>query len=73
MTQTKFEIYKDKRKEWRWTLRSANGRIIADGSEGYLTAQHCKRALGRVIQTLSQLDDIGLEIKESKGGKKNVD
>lgn len=31
----KFEIYKDSRGEFRWRFISSNGRIIADGSEGY--------------------------------------
>jgi len=31
----KVEIYRDNRGEWRWRLRAGNGRIIADGGEGY--------------------------------------
>jgi uncharacterized protein YegP (UPF0339 family) len=31
----KFEVYKDKAKEWRWRLVSTNGRTIADSGEGY--------------------------------------
>jgi len=34
-----FEIYLDKKKEWRWRLRHDNGRIIADGAEGYSSKQ----------------------------------
>ena len=30
----RFEVFKDKRKNWRFRLRAANGRIIAS-SEGY--------------------------------------
>ncbi len=31
----KFEIYKDSRGDFRWRFVSSNGKIIADGSEGY--------------------------------------
>lgn len=30
----KFQLYQDKKDEWRWRLRATNGRIIASG-EGY--------------------------------------
>lgn len=31
----KFELYKDKAREWRWRLKAGNGRIIAVSSESY--------------------------------------
>lgn len=31
MKKGKFEIYKDKKKEWRWRLKAVNGRIVAQG------------------------------------------
>ena len=30
-----FEVYKDKKGEFRWRLRHANGNILATASEGY--------------------------------------
>jgi len=33
----KFEIYRDTRSEYRWRLKAANGRIIADSGEGYVS------------------------------------
>ena len=33
----KFELYKDKKGEFRWRLRHTNGNIIADSGEGYTT------------------------------------
>lgn len=33
----KFEIYKDKSKEFRWRLIHTNGQIIASSGEGYMT------------------------------------
>lgn len=28
-------FYKDNNKKWRWNLKSANGKIIAESGEGY--------------------------------------
>lgn len=32
----KYEYYKDKRGEWRWRLKAANGQTIAVSGEGYV-------------------------------------
>ena len=36
-----YEVYKDQRGEWRWTLYAANGNKIANSGEGYEHKQHC--------------------------------
>lgn len=41
----KYEMYLDSRKEWRWRLRAANGRIIADSAEGYQNKNDCRNAI----------------------------
>lgn len=30
-----FNVYKDTAGEWRWRLVAPNGKIVADGAEGY--------------------------------------
>ena len=37
----RFEVYKDKAWDWRWRLRSSNGRIIADSGQGYSRKEDC--------------------------------
>jgi hypothetical protein len=37
---------------WYWRLRAANGRIIADGSEGYASKSNAKRAVRRTLRLL---------------------
>lgn len=32
-----FEIYKDRSAQWRWRLKSANHKTIADSAESYWT------------------------------------
>ena len=46
-----FEIYKGST-EWYWRLVSANGRIVADGSEGYSSKENAVRAANRVRKML---------------------
>lgn len=42
------EVYKDRRAEWRWRARARNGRIVADGGEGYSTLSNARRAARRI-------------------------
>jgi uncharacterized protein YegP (UPF0339 family) len=44
-----FEIYKDRKKEYRWRLRSKNGKKIADGAEGYKTKRPCIRTYNKLM------------------------
>jgi len=41
---TTFEIYKDRKKEWRWRAKR-KGRIVADSGEGYKRRNACVTAL----------------------------
>lgn len=43
----KLRIYEDKSGEWRWRLRAANGRTIADSGEGYKTKNGVVNAVER--------------------------
>lgn len=47
----KFHIYKDHKDEWRWRLKSANGKIIADSGEGYSSKQACQHGISLVKGT----------------------
>jgi len=54
----RFQIYKDKKGEYRWRLRSDDDRIVADCSEGYMSKDSCKH----VIKLIKQLTgDAGIE------------
>lgn len=41
----RFEIYRDKRLEWRWRFLAANGRKVADSAEGYNRRRDCYRGI----------------------------
>lgn len=47
-SKAKFQMYKDKAGEWRWTLRHQNGNIIADSSEGYSSKGNMKKGMESV-------------------------
>lgn len=47
---TKFQLYKDRKDEYRWRLRARNGEIIADSNEGYSSKANCKHGIDLVKQ-----------------------
>ena len=49
MRSPKVEVYEDKGGEFRWRLKATNGRIIADGGEGYSSRSKAKRAVNTVL------------------------
>jgi len=42
------EFYKDASGEWRWRRKAANGRTVADGSEGYVNKTDCMEQAERI-------------------------
>ena len=44
----KFEIYKDKKGEFRWRLVASNGQSIASSGEGYKTKESAKAGIESV-------------------------
>lgn len=50
MKSPHFEIYYNR--NWYWRLRAANGKIIADGAEGYQTKAGVRKAIWRLTKTL---------------------
>lgn len=46
--RSKYEMYKDKKGQWRWRLRAANEKIIATSGEGYTSKQNCLKGIAAV-------------------------
>ena len=40
-----FEIFKDKKGQYRWRLRANNNKIIADSAESYVNKTACKHGI----------------------------
>jgi len=53
MRTAKLEIYRDAKREWRWRLRAANGRIVADSGEGYRRRTAAYEAVHRLKSILA--------------------
>ena len=63
----KFELYQDKRGEFRFRLMASNGQSIL-ASEGYKTKSGCTNGIESVQKNAP--DDGRYERKETKSGKK---
>jgi uncharacterized protein YegP (UPF0339 family) len=46
--ELEFNRYKDKADEWRWRLKTKNGRIIADSGEGYKNLADCDAMIEKI-------------------------
>jgi uncharacterized protein len=44
----KFQVYQDKKGEYRWRLRHQNGNILAMSSEGYKAKDSCMKCIENV-------------------------
>lgn len=49
-----FTIYRDHAHQWRWNLKSANHRKIADSGESYFNQSDCLNAINLIKGTTSQ-------------------
>ena len=43
-----FELYRDKKDEWRWRLVAENGKIVADSAEGYKNKSDCVHEIYKI-------------------------
>lgn len=54
----KLSMYQDDVGDWRWRLRARNGKIQAEGGEGYKTEAACRKALAQVAEGLKDAHDM---------------
>ena len=66
---TAYEVYEDTAGEYRWRLIHKNGRILADGGEGYAARSGARDAVDRVRTALDGETEYEFEIFEDRGGK----
>src|SRR5262249_50490237 len=55
-----FEIYKDRKEEFRWRLKAANGNIMATSGEGYKAKEDCKKGIEAIQKgaAAAKVEDI---------------
>ena len=59
----KFEIYKDRKGEFRFRLRASNGEVIAVG-EGYKSKQGCKNGINSIKRNAPKAEVADLTEKK---------
>jgi uncharacterized protein YegP (UPF0339 family) len=47
----KFEYYMSEG-QWYWRIRARNGRIVADGSESYVSKRNILRAINKFVEDI---------------------
>lgn len=62
-----FEIYPDTAGDWRWRLRAANGRIVADSAEGYASKRNARRAITSLFDAADGARAGELRVQEVAG------
>ena len=65
-----FEIFRSKRGQYRWRLRAANNKIIADSAESYVRKSACMRGIQLLKSHSSKAKVTDKTIKSSKRKKK---
>jgi len=53
----RWEVYEDQAGEWRWRAIARNGKIVADGSEGYASERNANRALASFQAAVREPDE----------------
>lgn len=43
-------VYRDRSGQWRWKVTAANGRKVANGSEGYRRRVDCERMARKILR-----------------------
>ena len=58
----KFQIFKDRKGEYRWRLRADNNEVIADSSEGYKSKASCSHGIELVkkLAPAAEVEDQSL-------------
>jgi len=54
-----FQVYENARQDWRWTLKSADGRAVATSFEGYASRQKALEVIEMVKRALRGSQVIG--------------
>ena len=62
----KFEVYADKRGEFRWRLKATNGVTIASSGEGYKAKRDCLGGIASVQKNAPGAEILELESESDR-------
>jgi uncharacterized protein YegP (UPF0339 family) len=57
--EVSFQYFRDDNGQWRWRMRAANGKKIAECGEGYHNRQACEHGLSLVVRGARTATVIG--------------
>ena len=57
----KFEVYSDKRGEFRWRLKASNGVAIASSGEGYKAKRDCLNGIASLQKNAPEAKIVDLD------------
>lgn len=63
----KFHLYKDSKGEWRFRIKSRNGKI--PGEQGYSRKVDCVKAIHAIIKACRTVEESKLIVDDSKPSK----
>jgi hypothetical protein len=69
MSKATFEVYEDRRGQYRWRLVHDNGNIIADSGEGYATRQKAKQGIESVKRNAPDAEVESVSGEIHRGGE----
>ena len=55
---SKFEIYQDKRSEWRWRLKAGNGELVAISEEGFSSKSNVLKTIETVKRCAVEAETV---------------
>jgi len=58
--KSQLEIYRDKKRKYRWRIRADNGRIIGASSQGYARRKYCAINASYVCHQIELAIDDGI-------------
>jgi uncharacterized protein YegP (UPF0339 family) len=66
MRAPRVEVYRGKDKKWYWRMRAGNGKIVADGSQGYASKAGGEKAAKKLMEDI-QLASADIEVEVLEG------
>jgi len=70
MPAGKFEVYSDKKGEFRWRLKASNGRQIASSGEGYKDKKDCMKGIASLQKNAPDAKIIEMDPPAAPAKKK---
>ncbi len=65
----RFDVYPDRKGEFRWRLVAGNGRVIADSGEGYTRRASAEKGARRTAWAIAEAETVQLDARGKRVGR----